>query len=79
MEFDNIDFSIEDASNLSHPNYDALIISILMSNYLVKRALIDNGNSTNIIFASTLNNMQLSDSDMIQKVTTLISFNGEPK
>lgn len=53
MELENIDFSSEESSNLSRPHHDALVISILVSNCLIKRTLIDNASSTNVIFAST--------------------------
>lgn len=79
MKFDNINFSSEEASNLSHPHHDALVISVLISNCLVKHILIDNGSSTNIIFASTLNSMQIPDSEIVRKVTNLVGFSGEPK
>lgn len=79
MECENIEFSNEDTSNLSHPHHDALVISILISNSLVKQTLIDNGSSTNVVFTTTLKNMQNLDSEIFQKVTTLVGFGGEPK
>lgn len=78
IDFDRVKFSSEETSNLSHPHHDALVISIFILNYLIKRTLINNGSSTNMIFASILKNMQIPNSEIVHKVTTLIGFSGEP-
>lgn len=79
MGFNNIEFSREKASNHSHPHHDALVISTLISNYLVKRTLIDNRSSTNVIFSSALRNIQIPNNEIVRKVMTLVGFSGEPK
>lgn len=62
MESENINFSSEEASNLSYPYHNALVISILISNCIIKWTLIDNGSSTKVIFTST----HILDSDRPQ-------------
>lgn len=79
LEHSTIDFSSEEASSLSHPHHDALVISILISNCLIKRTLVDNGSSTNVVFLSTLKEMQVPQSQIVKKFTTLIGFSGEHK
>ncbi|KAH6792809.1 hypothetical protein C2S52_003286 [Perilla frutescens var. hirtella] len=50
MELITLSFTNSEASELSHPHHDALVISVLISNCMIKRTLIDGGSSTNVIF-----------------------------
>lgn len=80
MEFESLEFSSEEASNLSHPHHDALVISIFISNSLIKCTLIDNGVPLMLfLLVCTLKNIQILNSEIVRKVTTLIGFSSEPK
>ncbi|KAH6761645.1 hypothetical protein C2S52_019078 [Perilla frutescens var. hirtella] len=74
-----LSFSSSEVSELSLPHHDALVISLLISNCLIKRTLIDNGSSSNVIFLSTLKGMQVEETDIVKRSTTLIGFSGEHK
>lgn len=51
QEWNHIDFTNEEAYNLSHPHHDAFAINILISNCSVNELyIIDNERSTNVIF-----------------------------
>ena len=54
-----ITFSDSDMEGCQHPHDDPLVIRIVMANKTVHRVLIDNENSTNIIFASTFDKMDI--------------------
>lgn len=50
------------------------MIKISIVNLTVKRVLVDNGNSTNILFLETFKNMQLDERMMRRKVVSLVGF-----
>ena len=45
-----IGFIEEDARRLDHPHDDALVVSIRVGDYNTHRVLVDNGNSTDILY-----------------------------
>ncbi|XP_013628856.1 PREDICTED: uncharacterized protein LOC106334986 [Brassica oleracea var. oleracea] len=47
---DEISFTAKEQEKILAPHYDALVISLTEANCLVKRILVDNGSSSNIIF-----------------------------
>ncbi|XP_057250019.1 uncharacterized protein LOC130591117 [Beta vulgaris subsp. vulgaris] len=72
-----ISFDEEDGDEEAD-NHDGLVVSLTVSNCLMKRVLIDNGSSANIIFKSALESMGLQEADILRKATVLFGFNGEP-
>ena len=52
-----ITFSDSDMEGYQHPHDDPLVIRVVVANKTIHRVLIDNGSSTNIIFASAFNKM----------------------
>ncbi|XP_056843060.1 uncharacterized protein LOC130495653 [Raphanus sativus] len=61
------------------PHHDALVISLTIANCLVKRILVDNGSSSNIIFHSAFADLGLEPTALTRKATPLIGFSGEVK
>ena len=49
---DVIIFTDEDAWKIQTPHDDAVVVSTTIANYDVKRILVNNGSSTNILFYS---------------------------
>ena len=45
-----ITFTDADCTGIRYPHDDPLVISTLLSNYKVRRVLVDNGSSSDIIF-----------------------------
>lgn len=45
----------------------------------MKRILIHNGSSTNMMFQHTLHEMQILEGQIIKKITILVDFSGEQK
>ncbi|XP_022874223.1 uncharacterized protein LOC111393053 [Olea europaea var. sylvestris] len=54
-----ITFSQEDAQGVHHPHCDALVIRVVMARNGLKRMLIDNYSSMNILFGSTFDKIQI--------------------
>ena len=52
-----IGFPDDGNSHNLNPHHDALVISLQVANFMVKRVLVDTGSSANIIFASALADM----------------------
>lgn len=50
-----ITFSTEDAWGVSQPHDNALVVMLVVSNYVTHCILIDNGSSTNILYFSAFN------------------------
>ena len=74
-----ISFSEDDRENVQDPNHDGLLITQHIANLLVKRILIDEGSSANIILLDTLKRMKISDSDIVRRSSDVIGFSGEVK
>ena len=54
-----ITFTDEDAERVHHPHDDAIVITLLIVDYMTKRVLMDNGNSANILYYPTFQQMRL--------------------
>ena len=59
------------------PYDDALVITINIANCEVKRILVENGSSANVLIFSTLKEMELDESNIEHMGIVLTSFNGE--
>ena len=64
---------------LINPHGDALVISLLISHCKIKRILVDNGSSTNVIFLNALMEMKIDESNIRRCSTVLVGFNREQK
>ena len=60
-----------------HPHNEAIVISAPVANNLIRRILIDNGSSTDIIFKSALDKMKLTELRPTPILTPLFGFSGE--
>ena len=62
---------------LINPHHDALVISLLIANCWIKRILVDNGSSTNVIFLSALKEINIDGAQIHCRSTVLVGFSGE--
>ncbi|XP_019261322.1 PREDICTED: uncharacterized protein LOC109239236 [Nicotiana attenuata] len=69
-----ISFSDEDAKGIVQPHNDALVISVLINKYRVKRVLIDLDSSSNIIRLRVVEQLGLQD-QIVLVVRVLNGFN----
>ncbi|XP_056698480.1 uncharacterized protein [Spinacia oleracea] len=75
-----ISFDESDVGDISDKHHDGLVISIPVGNCMIKRVLVDNGSSTNVMMLDALKEMGLNpDTDVVKKSTVLIGFSGEAK
>ncbi|KAL5546372.1 hypothetical protein UlMin_006059 [Ulmus minor] len=74
-----LSFIDNEDSTLINPHHDALVISLLIANCLIKKILIDNGSSTNVIFLSALREMNIDEAHIHRRSTVLVGFSGEQK
>ncbi|XP_048605651.1 uncharacterized protein LOC111208166 [Brassica napus] len=76
---DEISFTAKEQEKVLTPHHDALVISLTVANGLVKRILVDNGSSSNIIFQAAYKDLGLEESALTWRITPLIGFSGEVK
>ncbi|XP_056846391.1 uncharacterized protein LOC130497533 [Raphanus sativus] len=74
-----ISFTAREHERVLAPHHDALVISLTIANCLVKRILVDNGSSSNIIFHSAYTDLGLELTALTIKATPLVGFSGEVK
>ncbi|KAF3530298.1 hypothetical protein DY000_02040212 [Brassica cretica] len=72
-----ISFTAKEQEKILAHHHDALVISLTEANWLVKRILVDNGSSSNIIFQMVYQDLGLEESILTRKVTPLSGFSGE--
>ncbi|KAF2565910.1 hypothetical protein F2Q68_00025327 [Brassica cretica] len=76
---DEISFTAKEQEKFLTPHHDALVISLTIAKCLVKRILVDNGSSSNIIFQAAYKDLGLEKAALTRRVTPLIGFSGEVK
>ncbi|KAF3514253.1 hypothetical protein F2Q69_00005851 [Brassica cretica] len=76
---DEISFTAKEQEKVLTPHHDALVISLTVAIGLVKRILVDNGSSSNIIFQDAYKDLGLEESALTWRITPLIGFSGEVK
>ena len=72
-----ITFSDSDLEGWQHPHDDPLVIREVVANKTIHRVLVDNGSSTDIIFASAFNKMGIGRERLEPVNTHLQGFSGE--
>ncbi|XP_056688524.1 uncharacterized protein [Spinacia oleracea] len=61
-------------------HHDELVISIPVGNCMIKRVLVDNGSSTNVMMLDALKEMRLNlEKDVTRKSIVLVGFSSEEK
>ena len=57
-------FTDEDARWLHHPHDNAIVITLVITNYMTKRVLIDNGSSTDILYYPAFQQMRINNESL---------------
>ncbi|XP_073119762.1 uncharacterized protein [Henckelia pumila] len=74
---DGLSFSDKDLENPRGTHNDALIISATISNFWVKKILVDSGSSADIIFHNAFVKLGISNAQLTPVNTPLVGFSGE--
>ena len=69
-----LSFINNEDSTLINPHHDALVISLLIANCMIKRILVDNGSSRNVIFLNALREMNIDESHIYRLSTILVGY-----
>ena len=72
-----ITFSDSDLEGCQHPHDDPLVVRAVVANRTIHRVLIDNGSSSDIIFASAFDKMDIGREKLEPVNTHLLGFSGE--
>ncbi|KAF8114891.1 hypothetical protein N665_0032s0022 [Sinapis alba] len=70
LRTDEISFTAKEQNKVLAPHHDSLVKSLTVANCLVKRILVDNGISTNIIFQTAYQDLGLEEDALTRKQTT---------
>ena len=71
-----ITFTDEDAERIHHPHDDAIVITLLITNYTTRRVLVDNGSLANILYYQTFQQMKLGQDQLCPMNSPLVGFGG---
>ena len=69
-------FTDEDVGRVYHPHDDAIVITLLIAEYITRRVLIDNGSSADILYYPTLQQMRLGRNQLRPMNSRLVGFGG---
>ena len=71
-----ISFTDEEAERIHHPHDDAIVITLLITDYTTRRVLVDNGSSANILYYPVFQQMRLGRDLLRLACSPLIGFGG---
>ncbi|XP_021864820.2 uncharacterized protein [Spinacia oleracea] len=72
-----ITFDDSDSVDTQREHHDGLVMSLPIGNALIKRILVDNESSANVLFLEALQEMGLEEKNIIKRSTVLVGFSGE--
>ncbi|KAL0430733.1 UNVERIFIED_CONTAM: hypothetical protein Sradi_0699300 [Sesamum radiatum] len=75
-EKQEIVFGSEDLEKDAVTNNDAVVISVTIANFWVKKVLVDSGSSADIIFYKAFSQMGINNAELTKVNTPLTSFSG---
>ena len=71
-----ISFTDEEAERIHHPYDDAIVITLLITDYTTRRVLVDNGSSADILYYPAFQQMRLGRDLLRPACSPLIGFGG---
>ncbi len=72
-----ISFSDEDLKGIETPHDDAMVVSMVVNKFDVKRVLIDNGSSANILYFDAYSRMGMAEKQLRRMNAPLVGFTGD--
>ena len=73
----HIIFTNDDFQDLNHQQDDPMVITVEIENYAVKKVLVDQGSSVDILYWATYQKLQLSDTAMVPYDEPIYGFSSE--
>ena len=70
-----ITFTDEDAERIHHPHDDAIVITLLIADYITRRVLVDNGSSADILYYPAFQQMRLGRDQLRPMNSPLVGWN----
>ena len=70
-------FTDDDFHGLDHHQDDPMVITVEIDNYAIKKVLVDQGSSVDILYWATYQKLQLSDTAMVPYEEPIYGFSGE--
>ena len=71
-----ITFKDEDAERIHHPHDDAIVITLLIADYITRKVLVDNGSSADILYYLAFQQMRLGRDQLRPVNFPLMGFGG---
>ncbi|XP_028101961.1 uncharacterized protein LOC114301233 [Camellia sinensis] len=78
-EKDILTFSSKDLERIQMPHNNALVVTLCIKDFDIKRILIDQGSSVEIMCYDAFKQMQLEDKDLAPATSPLVGFNSQPE
>ncbi|XP_028091546.1 uncharacterized protein LOC114309042 [Camellia sinensis] len=78
-EKDVLTFSSKDLERIQMPHNDALMVTLRVKYFDIKRILVDQGSSVEIMYYDAFRQMKLEDKDLAPVTSSLVGFNSQPK
>ena len=72
-----LSFSKEDKIRTTQPNDDALLITLRIGDYDVKRVMVDGGSTAEVMYPDLYKGLNLKLEDLMPYNSSLMSFNGK--
>ena len=72
-----LSFSDEDKIRTIHPHNDALVVTLRIRGYDVKRVMVDQGSGAEIMYSDLYNGLNLRPKDLTAYDSPLVSFDGK--
>ena len=76
MDEPAISFTNEEAERIHHPHDDAIVITLLITDYTTRRVLVDNESSADILYYLAFQQMRLRRHQLHPMCSPLIGFGG---
>ena len=70
-------FSDEDKIGITQPHGDALVITLRIGEYNVKRVIVDQGSTVEIMYHDLYKGLNLKSEDLTTYISPLVSFEGK--
>jgi len=76
MDEQAITFTDKDAERVHHPHDDAIVITLLIVDYMTRRVFVDNGSSADILYYPAFQQMRLGQDQLRPVNSPLVGFGG---